>query len=34
VFGWSREQVMATVNELVARKRLIRNAEWILRNVG
>jgi Winged helix DNA-binding domain len=34
VFGWSREQVMATVDELVARKRLIRNAEWILRNVG
>ena len=30
VFGWSREQIHTTVEELVARKRLMRKQEWVL----
>jgi hypothetical protein len=33
VFGWQREAVIATVNELVARRGLSRTDEWIVRHV-
>ncbi len=34
VFGWPREQVEATVGELVARKWATRNHEWIMGHDG
>ena len=34
VFGWQRNQVIATVDELVARKQAARNQEWIVSHVG
>ena len=34
VFGWSRAQVSATVDELAARKKVTRNQEWIVSHVG
>ena len=34
VFGWSRAQVSASVEELVARRKLARHQEWIMSHVG
>jgi hypothetical protein len=34
VFGWSRAQVSATVDELAQRKQVTRNQEWIVSHVG
>ena len=34
VFGWPRAQVNATVDELVARKRLTKSQEWVLSYAG
>ncbi len=34
VFGWSRAQVRTTVEDLVARKKIASNQEWIVSHVG
>jgi hypothetical protein len=32
VFGWPREQVLATIDDLVARRVCVRSGDWIVEN--